>query len=219
MSDPVRLSPEEIALIADQVVFRAKATIMAKVRVLLEAVHAAFQEELAHAALLEPPGFDPSRYQFVKGEHLDDHPYQYLDFPKHFDDGQIFTFRTLVWWGHHVVFALMLAGEDLIHYKRNLINRYGQIAGRDLALCLAPTLWEWKQGPGYTLPLTCDHKSHVAAVLEGRPFMKLARFVPISDPIIREGRLVDAAREAFRALLLVITRDPAGTSSSPVVLL
>jgi hypothetical protein len=207
MSDPAPLTPEEVKLVADREFFKVKAAVTPKVRAMLEAVHAALRQELAGVPLIAPTGFDPDKCQYVKGEHLEDFPYQYLDFPKHFADGNAFTFRTLFWWGHYVVFALILEGEGLGSYKQNLINRYGQVAGRDLHLCLSPTPWEWKQGQGYTLPLARDRKSEVAAVLSNRPFFKLARFVPIDDPVVREGRLAQAGREAFGALLPVIARD------------
>ena len=45
-------------------------------------------------------------------------------------------------------------------------------------------------------------------MLANRPFFKLARFVPLDDPIIRQGRLVQAARETLRAVLPVIAKDP-----------
>ncbi len=208
MDDPTLFTPDEIALVADEKFFRAKAAITPKVCALLEAVHAALKQELAGAPLITPSGFDPDKYQYVKGEHLEDYPYQYLDFPKHFDGDTKFTFRTLFWWGHHVVFALILEGEGLLRYKQNLINRYREVADRDLCLCLSPTPWEWKQGQGYTLSLTRDRKPEVAAVLSDRPFFKLARFVPLDDPLVRRGRLVEAGRTALRAVLPVVAADP-----------
>lgn len=207
MADLTPLTPDELELVADKELFKAKAAVTLKIRTLLEVLHEAFKQELAGVPLLAPSGFDPDKCQYVKGEHLEDHPYQYLDFPKHFEGDNKFTFRTLFWWGHHVVFALILEGEGLRSYKQNLINRYGQIADRGLSLCLSPTPWEWKQGQGYTLPLTRDRKSEVAAVLSNRPFFKVARFVPMGDPIVRDGRLVQTGRETFRTLLAVIARD------------
>ena len=205
--DPTLLTPDEIALVADDTFFRAKAAIAPKVRAMLGAVHGALKQELAGLSLISPPGFDPDKCQYVKGEHLEDYPYQYLDFPKHFEDDNKFTFRTLFWWGHHVVFALIVEGTGLRSYKQNLLNRYGQVADRDLHLCLSPTPWEWKRGQGYTLPLTRDRKPEIAAVLSNRPFFKLARFVPLDDPIVRQGRVAQAAQETFRALLPVIVKD------------
>lgn len=216
MNDPALLTPDDIKLAADKDLFKAKAAVTLKIRALLEAMHEAVKQELAGVPLITPPGFDPDKCQYVKGEHLEEHPYQYLDFPKHFEGGNTFTFRTLFWWGHHVVFALILEGEGLRSYKQNVINRYGQVADRDLFLCLSPTPWEWKQGQGYTLPMTRDRKSEVAAVLSNRPFFKLARFVPMDDPIVREGRLVQTGREAFRTLLAVIARDLPWSRSRPV---
>ncbi len=207
MHDPTLFTPEELVLVADERFFRAKAAITPKIRVLLEAVHAALKQELAGVSLITPAGFDPDKCQYVKGEHLEDYPYQYLDFPKHFDGDTKFTFRTLFWWGHQVVFALILEGEGLLRYKQNLINRYRDVADRDLCLCLSPTPWEWKQGQGYTLPLTRDRKPEVAAVLSDRPFFKLARFVPLDDPLVRRGRLLEAGRAALRAVLPVIAVD------------
>ena len=75
----------------------------------------------------------------------------------------------------------------------------GNTEGRNLSL------WEWKRGEGYTLELTHDRKSEVSAVLSGRGFFKLARFVPFDDPAVREGRLVEIGCEAWRTILPVIT--------------
>ena len=65
------------------------------------------------------------------------------------------------------VFALILEGTLLRQYKKNVVDRFHMIAGRDLTLSLAPTPWEWKCGEGYTLPITHDRKAQIAAVLGG----------------------------------------------------
>ena len=206
MDPPIQFTLEEVGLLADEKFFPAKARIMKKVRSTLEVLHAGLKADLAGVELLAPAGFDPARFQFVKGEHLEHFPYQYLDFPKHFAGDDKFTFRSLFWWGRHVVFALIVEGEGLLRYKQNLINRFHDVAGRDLCLCLSPSPWEWKRGEGYTLPLTHDRKSEVSAVLSHRPFFKLARFVPLDDPAVKDGRLADIGRESFRSVLPVITR-------------
>ena len=90
--------------------------------------------------------FDTEASQFVKGEHLEDFPYQYLDYPRFFTKDVKFAFRSLVWWGHHMAFALILEGGHLRRYKENLINRFRSVADREIHLCLSPSLWEWKTG-------------------------------------------------------------------------
>ena len=201
----MNFTSKEIALLSDTEFFSVKATISPKIRNLLEQIHESFQHELKARHLLVPEGFDPEASQFVKGEHLEDFPYQYLDYPRFFTKDVKFSFRSLVWWGHHMVFALILEGGHLRRYKENLINRFPSVADRDIHLCLSHSLWEWKQGSGYTLDLTGGRSSEVAAVLAHRPFFKLARFVPFSDPAVQSGEAHRLAHQALRAVLPVIT--------------
>jgi hypothetical protein len=197
---------EEATLMADQHFFRAKAQIMGKVRRLLEVTHAALQEEITSASFATPADFDPANCHFVKGESLELFPYQYLDFPKHFHDSNVFTFRTLFWWGHHLVCALLLEGEGMKQHKARIVDRFHQLAGQGLELSLAPTLWEWKQGEGYTLPITHDRKAQIAAVVAERSFLKIVRFLPFTDPRVQSGQMPEFSRETFRAISPIIAR-------------
>lgn len=195
------LTPDELVLIADGELFRAKERIILKVRDLLTELQSGLREDLGRSTLLLPPGFDPAKAQFVKGERLEECPYQYLDYPKHFLGDDKFTFRSLCWWGHHLVFAMIVEGGQAKQCKKNFFDRFHQLAGQDLELSLAPTLWEWKRGEGYSLPITHDRKAQLAAVLSGRAWFKIVRFVPLNSPALREGRLPEIGRETFQRLL------------------
>ncbi|MBS0181464.1 MAG: hypothetical protein JSS39_03630 [Nitrospira sp.] len=196
---------DETALLADAQFFRKKAAITTKIRAMLEATHGALRNDLKGLSLVVPPDFDLNLHQLVKGEHLEDFPYQYLDCPKHFSGANTFTFRTLVWWGHHVTYAILLEGSEMGRYKRQLFGRFHQLAGRDLEVSLAPSLWEWKRGEGYTLPITHDRKAQIAAVVAERSFLKVLRCVPLEDPRVREGQLARMACETFRLMHPLVT--------------
>ena len=198
------LTPAELKLVADGDLFRAKERIIHKVQDLLTELQRGLQAELDSTMLVLPPDFDANKMQSVKGERLEHCPYQYLDYPKHFLGEDKFTFRSLCWWGHHLVFALLLEGGWVKQYKKNFIDRFHQLAGQGLELSLAPTLWEWKQGEGYTMPITHDRKAQLAAVLSGRSRFKIARFVPLDSAAMREGRLPELGRETFRSLLPLV---------------
>jgi hypothetical protein len=205
MMPPTTLADEELTLLTDADFFRKKAAISAKLRRMLEATESTLQQELAVVSLTVPPGFNAASRQLVKGEHLEACPYQYLDCPKHFDGINKFTFRTLVWWGHHAVCALLLEGDGIKQYKRQIVDRFHQLAGHGLELSLAPTLWEWKRGEGYTLPITHDRKAQIAAVLAERSFMKIIRSIPLSDPRIQAGHLPQFSSETFRAIVPIVS--------------
>ena len=204
-ADDPYLTPDELRLVADGDLFRAKERIILKVRDLLTELQLGLHVDLGRSALLLPPDFDPTKMQFVKGERLENCPYQYLDYPKHFLGEDKFTFRSLCWWGHHLVFALIVEGGPVKRYKKNFVDRFHQLAGQGLELSLAPTLWEWKRAEGYTLPITHERKAQLAAVLSGRAWFKIARFVPLDSPALCEGRLPEMGRETFRSLLPLLT--------------
>jgi len=197
-------APDEIGLLADAQFFRQKAVITAKIRDMLVETHSALVRECAGVSMVTPPGFNLKSHQLVKGEHLDDFPYQYLDYPKHFDGLDKWTFRTLFWWGHHLCCALLLEGEGMRQYKKHFVDRFHRLAGKDLELSLAPTLWEWKRGEGYTLPVTHDRKARIAAVLAERSFLKIVRCVPLTDPRIRAGEVSRLSCETWRSLLPIV---------------
>ena len=127
-----------------------------------------------------------------------------MDYPRFYNREIKFAFRTLFWWGHYIIFALILEGGAIRRYKENLINRFSEIADREICLCLDNSLWEWKYGPGYTLELTRNRKPEVAAVLANRPFLKLARFVPFDAPVVTAGDLHKQGQETLRTMLSVI---------------
>jgi len=205
MSSSFSFTDEEVALLADAQFFRKKARITEKIRAQLEAVRAELKIELSEARLVTPPEFDAGNLQFVKGEHLEEFPYQYLDYPKHFHGTEKCTFRTLFWWGHHVACAWILEGSVVKQCKKHLVDRFHSVAGQDLELSILPTLWEWKRGEGYTLPITHDRKAQVAAVIAERSFLKIVRFVPVDDPRVKAGELSTVSREAFRAMRPIMT--------------
>ena len=199
------LTPDELKLVSDGDLFRAKERIILKMRDLFTALHVGLREDLNHMELLVPPEFDPAKSQFVKGERLENCPYQYLDYPKHYLGDDKFTFRSLCWWGHHLVFAMIVEGGQAKQCKKNFFDRFHQLAGQGLELSLAPTLWEWKRGEGYTLPISHDRKAQLAAVLSGRAWFKIARFVPLDQPAMGAGRLPEVGRDTFRSLLPLLT--------------
>ena len=199
------LTSDELRLVGDRDLFCSKERTILKVQALLAALQVGLQEDLARTTLLLPPGFDPAKSQSVKGERLEQCPYQYLDYPKHFHGDDKFTFRSLCWWGHHLVFAMIVEGGQVKQCKKNFFDRFHQLAGQGLELSLAPTLWEWKRVEGYTLPITHDRKAQLAAVLSGRAWFKIARFVPLDSPALREGRLPEIGRETFRSLFPLLS--------------
>ena len=203
MNDP--LTEDEWRVFGDHDFFLKKAIISAKLKRMLEHLHLALGQEVKHSQFLAPEEFDPETYQIVKGEHLEDCPYQYLDFPRYFTRRDKLAFRSLCWWGHHIVFALIVEGPLVKQYRTNLFNRFSEVADRQLSLSLGPSLWEWKAGPGFTLDLTHNRRSEIAAVIDHRTHFKIGRFIPLQDLTSNPTLIVQAGVSTFQSILPIIT--------------
>jgi len=199
------LTPDEWRVFANHEFFLTKAAISVKLKRTLEQLHQALQAELTTHPLLAPDGFKPESIQLVKGEHLEACPYQYLDFPRHYTRQNKLAFRSLCWWGHHFVFALIVEGSLVKQYRTNLFNRFSDVADRQLSICLSSSLWEWKCGPGFTLDITRNRRSEIAAVLDRRTSFKIARFLSLDDLKAETDHIIQAGVTTFRSILPIIT--------------
>lgn len=193
-------TPEENALIQDTRFFETKARVSQKVKTLLEQIHLVLKKEMPARGLLLPQGFDSANFQFVKGEHLLNFPYRYLDFPKHFKNKEMLTFRTLFWWGHFFVFALMLEGQFLAQYKRNILAHYSALSDQGLFILMTETPWEWRLESRYLLEIRRDNQAGVKKALASRTFLKIHRYLKFDQAAVREGKGVEEALNAFRLL-------------------
>ena len=200
------LTADEWRVFANHDFFLKKAIISAKLKRTLEQLHVALQPELVGRQLIAPEGFDTESFQFVKGEHLEDCPYQYLDFPRYYTRQDKLAFRSLCWWGHHLAFALIVEGPLVKQYRTNIFNRFSEVADCQLSVSLSPSLWEWKTGPGYTIDITNNRRSEIAAALDRRTFFKIARFVPIQDLDADTDQIIKAGVTTFQSMIPIITR-------------
>ena len=206
MDSSIHFTQAERSLIQDTHFFQTKAIISQKVKQILEQLHAALKEDLAGSSLLAPEGIDITTGQFVKGEHLHDFPYRYLDFPKYFSQDEKFTFRSLFWWGHHFIFALILEGRRLDQYKQNLLKSYDRLADQGLYLLMAPTLWEWEKRPELLLEIRNDNREEVEAALATRRFLKIHRYIDFENPVFEKGRLAEEGVATFRLMKAIMAK-------------
>ncbi len=203
----VYFTPEEKSLIQDTRFFETKTIVTQKVKTFLHQLQPALIQEVDLKSLLAPEGFDSKVFQYVKGEHLLDFPYLYLDFPKYFKKEEKFTFRTLFWWGHFFAFSWILEGLHLNQYKDNLLTHYDVLADRGLFILRTSTPWEWRKTSQYVIEIKKENQSEVKAVLKTSPFLKIHYYVPFDGPSLLTGALIQEAIEAFRLMCPVVLKS------------
>lgn len=115
-----------------------------------------------------------------KGENYHGLPYLVLDCPQDFDKTNIFTFRTMMWWGHEFSTTLHLQGDYLDLYRRKLLDAYDRGGMKDVYICRHETPWEYHFEESNYLPAEKSPEVFNEMVTKSS-FVKLSRKWPLED--------------------------------------
>jgi hypothetical protein len=163
-------------------VFIHKPGIMKKGEKLLTELGEGMMEELSRSKINFPPGTKLDKTQLARGENNNGFPFLSLDIPQMFSRTEMFTFRTLFWWGHYLGFSLILKGERLPLYANKLIQNINNPAWSDVYLATTPTPWEWIRTDQNFKRISEAEEGQLKSIIESINHIKVMRFFPIDDP-------------------------------------
>jgi hypothetical protein len=135
---------KELSLVRHVELFQNKPAILKKVENRLIGLQKALAKEIHLIADALPNHLDLIKNQVVKGENLNGFPFISLDYPQNFSKTEMFTLRTLFWWGHYLGFSLILKGKRLESYLENLLENRNAESFKNIYVSLASDPWEWK---------------------------------------------------------------------------
>lgn len=171
--------PKELELISHVEVFQNKPAILKKVESRLTKLKEAMSIELLSCTSQLPSGTDIKKGQIARGENHNGFPFLSLDIPQNFSKTEMFTYRTLFWWGHYLGFSMILKGEQLKTYFQRLAENCNEPAFQNVYLSLAPNPWEWRMDQKYFIPIA-DQRTWAdkSKLLD---YMKIIRVHSIAD--------------------------------------
>jgi hypothetical protein len=175
-------SDHDIQMINTVDVFLHKPAIMKKVEQRLNDLNQALIAELATDHRNFPDGIDVIKGQIARGENHKGFPFISLDMPQFFTKQDMFTFRTLFWWGHCLVFSLILKGDKLSHYLDTLLQQQQEPAWQDTHIAITPTPWEWNLSTENYIELPTQDIDYLQKQIKQIQFIKLCRFYPANSP-------------------------------------
>lgn len=176
--------PKDLEMISHVEVFQTKPAILKKVERRLTKLKDAMARELLSCAPQLPPGTDINKGQIARGENHNGFPFLSLDIPQNFSKTEMYTYRTLFWWGHYLGFSLILKGDNLKTYFQRLSTNCNEPSFHDVYLSLAPTPWEWRMEEKYFIPV--GNQPGWADKSDLLDHMKIMRFYPIADTSFKE---------------------------------
>ncbi len=183
-SHPEDWCTKDLEMISHVEVFQKKPAILKKVERRLNKLKEAMTVELLSCVHQLPPGTDIEKGQIARGENHNGFPFLSLDIPQNFSKTEMYTYRTLFWWGHYLGFSLILKGDKLKTYFQRLSVACNEPSFQDVYLSLAPTPWEWRQDKKYFAPVRNQQVwTDPSNLLD---HMKIMRFYSVADESFEE---------------------------------
>ena len=174
-------SEKELRLVNHVEVFQNKPTILKKVEQRLITLQKALAKEVNLISANLPSGIDLVKNQIARGENHNGFPYLSLDYPQNFSKTEMFTMRTLFWWGHYLGFSLILKGKKLSIYLERLIENYHKDPYNNIYVSLAPDPWEWEIIDENFLLVSQLETEGLQKIISPLGYLKIIRVFPFKN--------------------------------------
>ena len=132
------LNEELLNFLANKSNFDTKNELDEEITELLQNFRDELLDLIDSEALKLPIEAKKGRSKVTKGNLHYGYPFQVLDFPSQFDKQNIFTFRTVVWYGHHFSFNLILSG----HFLKNHSPKWNKLLNKGFIFTCSENIWK-----------------------------------------------------------------------------
>ncbi|HUR65633.1 MAG TPA: hypothetical protein VMZ03_04720 [Chitinophagaceae bacterium] len=176
----IRLSPKEMDLVTNAEWILTKNSILQKIAELLGQFQSQYSQILETLPELpeEVRGTGP---KISKGENFRGLPYLVLDYPRRFDQQDVFAVRTLFWWGNFFSITLHLSGKYKKAFEGKIISSLPLLRQKDFFLCINEDQWQHHFEKDNYLPLHILNDEAVQKHLEERSFVKIASRLSLEE--------------------------------------
>lgn len=183
----VTITEKELKIMGDREFFVQKKIITETVSNIFAKLRDGLKSEVQKSGFIFPEGTDTDTGKLSKGENYREFPYIILDYPKKFSRENIFSFRTMFWWGNQFSFHFLLSGESFDGYHPKILERIHLLRGKDFLFCIHSTPWEYHFGDNNVIPL--ENAISDPKLFEGMTFFKISKKSELKDwdKLVQEG--------------------------------
>ncbi len=196
----IRLSQKEMELITNADWILTKNAILKKIDYFFSDLQVKQRDwlEQYHAQL--PAAFMQSSPKISKGEYYNGLPYRMLDFPKIFNQSEIFAVRTMFWWGYFFSVTIHLAGNYKTLHEKKITAAYSLLKESRFYCCTNEEQWEHHfEEANYKLIETLTEKEF-ENIVRDNSFCKLAYKTPLQELEIVETTLLTNFKKIIEIL-------------------
>ncbi|MFA0964310.1 hypothetical protein AB9P05_21065 [Roseivirga sp. BDSF3-8] len=165
------LDKYELDILMDKQFLLTKHRVTDKAQQLLSHTRDSLIQELEPHAGSLPEGISWQNSKISRGENYGGLPYLVLDCPKAFTARDVFTFRTMIWWGNEISATLHLQGSYLRPYRSKVLEAIARGYLDSYYISVGDSPWEYHFQPDNYLPATRlgeaeKHRLHTSAFIK-----------------------------------------------------
>jgi hypothetical protein len=130
----------------------------------------------------------PSLQEFIsippkisKGENYKGFPWLVLDYPRIFLKEDVFTIRTMFWWGHCFSITLHLAGKYKLQFESKITGAYSLLKNENLYCCINKEQWQHHFEKDNYIPVNEFSAKEFSNTIALKPFLKIAASCGLAD--------------------------------------
>lgn len=178
-------SEKEFRLVNHIEVFQNKPAILKKAENRLLDLKKTLEKEIILCSKNLPDNLDLAKNQIARGENHNGFPYLSLDYPQNFSKTEMFTLRTLFWWGHYLGFSLILKGNNLEKFLAKLLKNRNVEPFNDIYVSLAPNPFEWEINETNFSLVRKTSPAELRKTILNLDYLKIIRVFPLTDQKFR----------------------------------
>ncbi|MFI5152042.1 MAG: hypothetical protein ACHQET_01830 [Chitinophagales bacterium] len=173
------LSPEELQLMQNAGWILTKNKVIHKVcelfGILAEEMKPQWEQSSLHGL------YKINRAKISKGENLKGLPYVVLDYPGHFEKENIFSIRSLFWWGNYFSITLHLKGDSKSRVMNSLMRELPLLAKKDFQIFIGDDEWIQDLNEKYFILISKVEKPLIGRIFETHSFLKISTRIEIQE--------------------------------------
>ena len=176
----ILLSTDELQLVTNTDWILTKRKIMDTVNEMLGQISEHQQQVIENESNWLPDAVMQSTPKIAKGENYLQLPYMLLDYPRCFNDGNIFAVRTMFWWGNFFSITLHLSGSYKTMFQQKIIENLSAVK-QQVFVCINENQWQHHFEADNYADTKKTGKNELQEMILEKQFIKLAIKFPLQS--------------------------------------
>ena len=176
----ILLSTDELQLVTNTDWILTKRKIMDTVNEMLGQISEHQQLVIENESNWLPDAVMQSTPKIAKGENYLQLPYMLLDYPRCFNDCNIFAVRTMFWWGNFFSITLHLSGSYKTMFQQKIIENLSTVK-QQVFVCINENQWQHHFEADNYADTKKTGKNELQEMMLEKQFIKLAIKFPLQS--------------------------------------